>query len=102
VAAPFQVTGAVVGTILGRLLGLSRLATLSAMACGSATGCAALAVLGTYGRERAQQLAKHPIAALLVGIVTVILLLWIGRLFTGASLRQGEQHPLHDSDPNHS
>ena len=96
VAAPFQGTGAVVGTILGRLLGLSRLATLSAMACGSAVGCAALAALGSYGRDRAKQLAQHPVAAAVVGIVTVVMLIWIGRLFTGESMRRRAQDAARD------
>ena len=86
VAAPFQGTGAVVGTILARVLGLSRLATLLAMAFGSATGCLALALLGTYGRNRVKELAMHPLAAMVALGLAVVVIVVIGRWFTGQSL----------------
>ena len=90
VAAPFQGTGAVVGTILGRVLGLSRLATLACIAGGSGVGCLVLALLGDYGRARVRGLAQHPLATVVAIVVAIVVLVVIGRWFTGVSLRDGE------------
>ncbi len=93
VFAPFQGTGAVIGTILGRVLGLSRLATLACIAVGSGLGCLALALLGDYGRDRAQALARHPLATVLALGLAVAALVVLGRWFTGVSLRDGGGGP---------
>jgi hypothetical protein len=94
VAAPFQGTGAVVGTILGRVLGLSRVATLGCIAAGSAAGCIALAALGDVGRSRVEWLAKHPLPTVIALAVAVVVLLLVGRWFTGeaARAREGGRH----------
>jgi len=100
IAAPFQGTGAVIGTILARLLGLSRLATFSATLVGSTAGCLALALLGTYGRKRVEQIARHPVAAAVVLAVTVVMLIVIGRWLTGESARVHDRAAgLQDEEP---
>jgi len=83
VAAPFQGTGAVVGTIMARILGLSRLSTLSATFVGSAAGCAFLAALGSLGSTRLAHLARHPLAAAITFVVAIVVLLILGRWFMG-------------------
>jgi len=100
VAAPFQGTGAVVGAVLARILGLSRLSTLSAMTAGSATGCLALALLDAIGRRRVQQIASHPLAAAIVLAVTVVVLVLVGHWFTGQLARQQEARPPRDAGEN--
>jgi len=98
VAAPFQGTGAVGGTLLGRLLGLPRLATLSATAAGSMTGCTAVALLGTYARERIQAIARNPVAAVLAVVITIGLFVVLGRWFMGKSPRGRQAAEQGDSD----
>lgn len=85
VAAPFQGTGAVIGTILARILGLSWFSTLSATAAGSAAGCLSLALLGQYARQRVQAIAEHPVAMVIGLAITVLILAVLGRWFIGKS-----------------
>lgn len=100
VAVPFQGTGAAVGTILARLLGLSRLATLSSTAFGSCVGCAALALLGSYGRSKAQELAMHPVAIAVVLGLTIVTTILAGRWFLGKSQQFNKDNgSLHDHEP---
>ncbi len=87
VAAPFQGTGAVIGTILGRVLGLSRLATLGCIATGSGLGCLLLAALGDVGRSRVQWLAHHPLPTAIALATAAVVLILVGRWFTGESRR---------------
>lgn len=70
VAVPFNGTGAFVGALLGRMLGLSRWAILTATACGSVTGSASLALAGDLWAERINALAGHPVLAL-AAVLTV-------------------------------
>ncbi|HUT36566.1 MAG TPA: small multi-drug export protein [Planctomycetota bacterium] len=83
VAAPFQGTGAVIGTILARILGISWFSTLTATAAGSVAGCAGMAVLGHYARDRVQAIAEHPIVLVVVLALTVGVLVVLGRWFLG-------------------
>jgi len=85
VAAPFQGTGAVIGTILARILGMSWFSTLTATAAGSLVGCVALALLGHYARARVQAIAAHPVALLVALGLTLVILLVMGRWFIGQS-----------------
>jgi len=85
VAAPFQGTGAVIGTILARILGMSWFSTLSATAVGSGAGCLTLALLGQYARERVQAIAEHPVAMVVALAITVVILVVLGRWFIGKS-----------------
>ncbi len=88
VAAPFQGSGAVVGTFLARLLGLSRVATLTAIGFGSAVGCYGLAMVGAIWRERIQQVATNPIVGAVVLVVTIVVLVVLGRWFMGQGALQ--------------
>lgn len=91
VAVPFQGTGAVGGTILGRVLGVSQFAILTAIPVGSVLGCYPVALLGAYGRAKGlQHIAGHPLAAVLFFAVLVIAIVVLGRRFTGAHLRKRE------------
>jgi len=98
VAAPFQGTGAVVGTILARILGLSRLSTLSATLAGSTAGCVALALLGQYGRQRVQQIGDHPYVAAVVVLLSIAVIVVMGRWFMGQNVRDhmGDPDEQHD------
>jgi len=77
----------VIGTILGRVLGLSRLATLGCIAAGSGLGCLGLAALGDVGRRRVQWLARHPLPMVIALATAAVVLILVGRWFTGESLR---------------
>lgn len=83
VAAPFQGTGAVLGTIIARILGISIITTLTATAAGSIVGCASMAILGQYARERVQTIAAHPIVFVGVIVLSFAVLLLLGRWFLG-------------------
>lgn len=87
VAAPFQGSGAVVGTFLARLLGLSRLATMAAIGFGSVVGCYALAVIGDVWQERIRQVATNPVVGAVVLAVTIAILVVLGRWFMGQGAR---------------
>ena len=92
VAAPFQATGAVIGTLLGRILGLSRFETLSATAFGSAVGCSVLALLGDVGRRHARAFVRHPVLGIGIFVGTLVVLLLLGRWFLGHSAEAREQY----------
>jgi uncharacterized membrane protein len=92
VAAPFQGSGAVIGTIIARILGLSRFGTLSAMVVGSATGCSALALLGNVGRRQAEDIVSHPWISLIILVAILVALALAGRWFVGHSVAAREQY----------
>lgn len=77
VAVPFNGTGALMGAVLGRLMGLSRTAILSATGLGSLTGSTILALVGEYWAERIDALAERPFLGLAV-VITVIALSTLG------------------------
>jgi len=91
VAVPFQGTGAVGGTILARLLGMSQLSILTAIPVGSVLGCYPVALLGVYGQaEGLKKIADNPFAALAFFAVLVAVIVVLGRRFTGTGLRKRE------------
>jgi Putative small multi-drug export protein len=63
VAVPFQGTGALVGVVLGRLLGLSRRSIVIATALGSLVSAVALALAGDYWQAEITALAARPVLA---------------------------------------
>lgn len=73
VAVPFHGTGALVGAFLGRLLGLSRPAILSATLIGSATAAVLLGAVGQIWQERISSAASHPVMAIVAVFVTAAL-----------------------------
>jgi hypothetical protein len=83
VAAPFQGTGAVGGTIIARILGMSNWATFTATAVGSIGGCSLIAVLGNLGRKHAEAVINHPLITVGVIVLTLAVLVLLGRWFLG-------------------
>ena len=99
VAAPFQGSGAVVGTFLARLLGLSRVATLTAIGFGSAVGCYALAAIGAIWRQRISQVAQDPVVCAIVLGITIAILVVLGRWFMGQGARYREAPIIGPEEP---
>jgi len=97
VAVPFQGTGAVLGVFLGRILGLSRTAIVTAIASGSIAGAFALAwlarTIGKHQQEQIQQISNDPL--LVVAIVGGVLVVtyFLGKWFLGDVKRHPEDHP---------
>jgi uncharacterized membrane protein len=94
IAIPLNGTGALVGALLGRTMGLSRVAIVAATACGSVTASVALALAGALWAERINALAERPYLGLLaVGFVLALTML-ISRWALG-----GRRHRLRGSAP---
>jgi len=87
VAAPFQGTGAVVGTLLARILGETRVATLTATLVGSAAGCVLLAAAGKAAGQQIEKYATNPYIVAAIVAVTLIGLVVLGRWFTGQAYK---------------
>jgi hypothetical protein len=92
VAVPFQGTGAVGGTIVARILGLSWWGTLTATVAGSVAGCSGMAVLGNIGRKHAEGIANHPAVSVAVVVGTLVTVILLGRWFLGQSEMAKEQY----------
>jgi len=76
VAVPINGTGALVGALLGRLMGLTRPALVIATACGSVTASVALALASDLWAERINALVARPYLGFVsVGLVLAITLL---------------------------
>ncbi len=73
VAVPFNGTGALVGSVLGRLLGLTRASIVSATAFGSATSATALGLASGIWAERINALAQEPVLGVVVVVATITL-----------------------------
>lgn len=94
IAMPFQGTGAVVGTVLARLLALPPWATFSAVATGSALGCYPLALVGAGLSRRIQSIAIHPVLVVGIFVLLGVAMILLGRKFTGAdSAVRGRRAP---------
>jgi len=76
VAIPFNGTGALVGTLLGRVLGLSRPSIIMATLAGSATGASALALVGDVWSDRLEELVTRPV----IGLAAIVVLLALSTL----------------------
>lgn len=76
VLLPLAATGAVSGSFAARLLGLSRLGGVTAIAVGSAGTAATFALLATWLGERAEDLLHSPVlsAAMLAGLGLFVVL----------------------------
>lgn len=89
VAMPFQGSGAVLGVVLGRTLGLSRRAIFACTVIGSAAGSALVALAGEVGHEEITGLAHNPA----LGLCGVVVLLTAGLLLGRWFLGYGRDHP---------
>lgn len=83
---PLAATGAVTGTLAARLLGLSRLAGLLAVAVGSACISLAFAVVAHFGKQHAEVLGPEMTA---LSLLLVAVLGWLVIRRVRKILRQG-------------
>ncbi len=83
VALPFQGSGAVLGVVLGRILGLTRLAIFSFVVLGSAAGSALVALAGEIGHDEITHLAADPTLGICATLVALVLTYLLGRWFLG-------------------
>ncbi|MBM4184171.1 MAG: small multi-drug export protein [Gemmatimonadetes bacterium] len=90
IAVPFNGTGALVGSILGRLLGLSRFSIVSATGVGSATSATALALATGIWAERIDALVGQPALGSLV-IAAAVALTFLGSRLALGTPRAGEK-----------
>lgn len=84
IAVPFNGTGALVGSVLGRVLGLSRISIVSATALGSATSATALALASGIWAERIDALAADPVLGPVVLVAAVAMTFVASRLAFGS------------------
>ncbi len=85
VAAPFQGTGALLGVVLGRILGLSRLAIVSTTLLGSSIGASLVVLAGKLGQDEIAKLADNPVLGFGTVIVTLTVTFYFGKWFMGQS-----------------
>jgi hypothetical protein len=90
VAFPFQGTGAVLGVVLARLVGLSRLGTLVAITLGASAGAFPLALLGRVAQRHIQQLAERPALGLATLATCILATVVLGRWLTGRAPAESE------------
>lgn len=86
VAVPFHGTGALVGAFIGRLLGLSRRAILTATLFGSAAAAVLLGVAGEIWTERISAAASHPVMAVAAVVTTAALAILASKWMFGERL----------------
>ena len=89
VAVPLNGTGALVGALLGRLMGLSRLAIVTATACGSVAASLALALAGDLWAERINALVARPYLGLLSVAFVLAMTVLISRWALGGGTPRG-------------
>lgn len=87
VAVPLNGTGALVGALLGRTMGLARVAIVAATACGSITASVALALAGGLWAERIDALAAQPHLGLMLVAAVLGLTMLISRWALGGRSR---------------
>lgn len=91
VAVPFNGTGALVGSVLGRLLGLTRVSIVSATGFGSATSATLLGLASGIWAERINALAAEPVLGLFVAAVTIVLTFLASALAFGTPGKKHER-----------
>jgi hypothetical protein len=82
VAIPFQGTGAVVGVVLGRILGLSRFGVITAVGVGSMAGASAIVAAGSAGGSQIAALVRNPVLGGAVVVASVLAMYLMGRWLT--------------------
>ena len=95
VALPFQGSGAVLGVVLGRILGLTRPAIFSFVVLGSGAGSALVALAGEIGHDEITLLAADPTLGVCAALFALVITYLLGRWFLGLKRRE---HPAW-SDP---
>jgi hypothetical protein len=93
VAFPFQGTGAVLGVVLARLVGMSWASTWAAITAGAATGAYLLALAGEAARRPIDWLAERPLLGSAVIIFCLVVTAILGRLITGRPPSDSEHDP---------
>ena len=83
VALPFQGSGAVLGVVLGRILGLTWLAIFSLVVLGSAAGSALVALAGEIGHDEITLLAADPALGVCATVFALVITFLLGRWFLG-------------------
>ena len=83
IAVPLNGTGALVGAVLGRTLGLSRVSIVTATAFGSISASVALALASGYWAVRINELAARPYLGLMVVAVVLVLTVLVSRWALG-------------------
>jgi hypothetical protein len=83
VMVPFFGSGGVRGSIVGRLLGMSRLGVMGAIATGALAGCFGIALGTLYLRQAFLESLFTGAAALLVLIAAGVLLYWVVKRYPG-------------------
>jgi len=89
IAVPLNGTGALVGALLGRLMGLSRVAIVTATACGSGAASLALALASDLWAERVNALVARPY----LGLLSVAFVLMLTVLISRWALGGGDPPP---------
>ncbi len=84
IALPFQGTGAVIGTILGQILGLSRKAIVASVFVGSTLGALGMALLAHLGRAEVAAAARNPWLGVATLAVVFGLMWYLGKRFLGS------------------
>jgi hypothetical protein len=85
VAVPFHGTGALVGALTGRLLGLNRLSIITATLFGSGSAAIALGLAGDYWAERINAIAGHPVLAVIAVVTTAALAILASKWMFGTA-----------------
>jgi uncharacterized membrane protein len=84
---PFAGTGAITGTLLARVIGLSRIASIGAVGLASACGAVTFALLAQFLGEQGERILRNPaLLAAVIGLVACVGLA-VGRRFA-AELRR--------------
>ncbi len=91
VLIPFQSTGAVIGVVLGRVLGLTRAAIFSAIVVGTTVSAVLLALLGRLWRTRITWLVENPVIGVVVVVVCLVATVWLGKWFMTRRPHEGTE-----------
>lgn len=81
VAVPFQGTGAVMGAILGRVLGLGNTGIFTSISAGTTGSAVLLALLGRLWRRRITWLVENPVIGVVVVTLCLVATVWLGKWF---------------------
>jgi len=85
---PIPGSGAVTGTLVGRLVGLSRLGTLASIAAGAGAAVASYAAVAVFLGSRWEALASNPLSWVASLLVLVGLLWWFWHRVRSELLKQ--------------